>query len=103
MCSKSFNWIDESAYLSEFVIKGKAWKKYVSQLCNTIFLYFFLYQQSKYGVLKRHAEKIEMEMTQMHLWQAQAMEGIDEDFGDGRFLSYIGCVSWCFSVVYFVE
>nr|XP_022342433.1 unconventional myosin-XVIIIa-like isoform X9 [Crassostrea virginica] len=38
--------------------------------------------QSKYGVLKRHAEKIEMEMTQMHLWQAQAMEGIDEDFGD---------------------
>lgn len=59
-------------------------KKYVSQLCNNIFKKNFLYQQSKYGVLKRHAEKIEMEMTQMHLWQAQAMEGIDEDFGDGR-------------------
>ncbi|XP_062577045.1 unconventional myosin-XVIIIa-like [Saccostrea cucullata] len=39
--------------------------------------------QSKYTVLKRHAEKIEMEVTQMHLWQAQAMEGeLEEDFGD---------------------
>ncbi|XP_048747756.2 unconventional myosin-XVIIIa-like isoform X4 [Ostrea edulis] len=39
--------------------------------------------QSKYGVLKRHAEKVEMEVTQMHLWHAQAMEGeMDEDFGD---------------------
>ena len=56
------------------------WVSYVI----TFFYFFFLYQQSKYGVLKRHAEKIEMEMTQMHLWQAQAMEGIDEDFGDGR-------------------
>lgn len=44
--------------------------------------------QSKYGVLKRHAEKIEMEMTQMHLWQAQAMEGMDEDFGDGMSVSF---------------
>lgn len=44
--------------------------------------------QSKYGVLKRHAEKIEMEMTQMHLWQAQAIEGMDEDFGDGMFVSF---------------
>ncbi|XP_061197943.1 unconventional myosin-XVIIIa-like isoform X2 [Saccostrea echinata] len=39
--------------------------------------------QSKYTVLKRHAEKIEMEVTQMHLWQAQAMEGeLEDDFGD---------------------
>ena len=37
MFSKSFSWIDDSAYLTEFVIKGKAWKKYVSQLCNNIF------------------------------------------------------------------
>lgn len=28
-----------------------------------------------------------MEMTQMHLWQAQAMEGMDEDFGDGKSVS----------------
>lgn len=85
--------------LSKEKHENNMWVSYVI----TFFYIFFLYQQSKYGVLKRHAEKIEMEMTQMHLWQAQAMEGIDEDFGDGRFLSYIGCVSWCFSVVYFVE
>ncbi|XP_069135915.1 unconventional myosin-XVIIIa-like isoform X4 [Argopecten irradians] len=41
--------------------------------------------QSKYTVLKRHGEKIEMELTQVHLWQAQSLDGEmdgDED-GDG--------------------
>ncbi|KAK3084703.1 hypothetical protein FSP39_017720 [Pinctada imbricata] len=40
--------------------------------------------QAKYAALKRHSEKVEMEMTQLHLWQAQALEGdLDEDLGEG--------------------
>lgn len=35
-----------------------------------------------------------MEMTQMHLWQAQAMEGMDEDFGDGKSVSLFKSAVW---------
>ncbi|XP_021349919.1 unconventional myosin-XVIIIa-like isoform X4 [Mizuhopecten yessoensis] len=40
--------------------------------------------QSKYTVLKRHGEKIEMELTQVHLWQAQSLDGeMDGEDMDG--------------------
>lgn len=39
--------------------------------------------QAKYNALKRQAEKIEMELTQVHLWQAEALEFNDED-ADGN-------------------
>jgi hypothetical protein len=39
--------------------------------------------QAKYNALKRQAEKIEMELTQVHLWQAEALDFNDED-ADGR-------------------
>ncbi|XP_052072228.1 unconventional myosin-XVIIIa-like isoform X4 [Mytilus californianus] len=39
--------------------------------------------QGKYNALKRQAEKIEMELTQVHLWQAEALDFNDED-ADGN-------------------
>ena len=39
--------------------------------------------QAKYNALKRQAEKIEMELTQVHLWQAEALDFNDED-ADGN-------------------
>ena len=39
--------------------------------------------QAKYNALKRQTEKIEMELTQVHLWQAEALDFNDED-ADGR-------------------
>ncbi|KAL5016328.1 hypothetical protein ScPMuIL_005917 [Solemya velum] len=39
--------------------------------------------QGKYNTLKRHSEKQEMQMVQMHLWQAQMDGEMEEDVIDG--------------------
>lgn len=41
--------------------------------------------QGRYNALKRNHDKLEMEMTQVRLWQAETLEDhLDDDDVDGR-------------------
>lgn len=45
----------------------------------------YIYLQGRYNALKRTHDKLEMEMTQVRLWQAETLEDhMDEDEVDGR-------------------
>lgn len=49
-----------------------------------LLIVFYFSQQSRYTVLKRHSEKQEMELTQLHVWQAEALDGELDDDMDGK-------------------
>ena len=57
--------------------------------------------QGKYQSIKRNHEKLEMEMMQVRLWQAETLDGeLDEDDVDGKtnfpglFLTWHCSVCW---------
>ena len=64
-----------------------------SSLSTEIFYYFIVYImfffQGKYQSIKRNHEKLEMEMMQVRLWQAETVDGeFDEDDVDGKVSIY---------------
>ena len=65
----------------------------MSSLSTEIFYYFIVYImfffQGKYQSIKRNHEKLEMEMMQVRLWQAETVDGeFDEDDVDGKVSIY---------------
>ena len=48
------------------------------------FLEFCSFSQAKYATLKRQNEKLQMEVMQTRVWQAQSLEEELEDEVDGK-------------------